>query len=214
MPPPSKISKDMILNAVLKITRENGFAAVNARSIAGGLQCSTRPIFTCYENMDALKSEFLAFAYKYFEHYVADYRHSAGVTSALLPPLSYIGFAREEPHLFELLFIKDMALEMAESKDFYKEEDNEKRAAAFSKAIGVEAARAKAIFLDLFLYSHGIAVLTATKKMALDEKSAEKMLRSALSAFLRQEDPEEDFSLGDDVPLKGARRTVWKRTDT
>ena len=46
MPPKVKITKEMILNTVLDITREVGFEAVNARSIASKLQCSTRPIFT------------------------------------------------------------------------------------------------------------------------------------------------------------------------
>ena len=52
MPPKAKITKEMILNTVLEITKETGFETVNARSIAGRLQCSTRPIFTCYENME------------------------------------------------------------------------------------------------------------------------------------------------------------------
>ena len=50
MPPKAKITKAMILDTVLNITKETGFEAVNARNIAGKLQCSTRPIFTCYEN--------------------------------------------------------------------------------------------------------------------------------------------------------------------
>ncbi len=70
----------MILNTVLDITRETGFETVNAQSIASKLQCSTRPIFTCYKNMDELKKEFLE-------------------------------FAREETHLFKLLFISDIDLE-------------------------------------------------------------------------------------------------------
>ena len=48
MPPKAKITKEMILKTVLDITRESGFECVNARSISGKLQCSTRPIFTCY----------------------------------------------------------------------------------------------------------------------------------------------------------------------
>ena len=49
--------------------------------------------------------------------------------------------------------------------------------------IGVELERAKKIFLDLFLYSHGIAVLTATGKMSLDNEDIEKMLLNFLSVF-------------------------------
>lgn len=187
MPPKAKITKEMILNTVMNITRETGFETVNARSIASKLQCSTRPIFTCYENMDELKTEFLAFAYKYFEQYVADYRNLANLTSVLVHPLSYIDFAREETCLFKLLFVNDMDLEMTEPKDFYKEIDNEKRAKDFSEDIGVELERAKIIFLDLFLYSHGIAVLTATKKLSLDRSNAEKMLTNILSAFIERE---------------------------
>lgn len=34
MPPKAKISKEMILNTVLDITRESGFETVNARSLS------------------------------------------------------------------------------------------------------------------------------------------------------------------------------------
>lgn len=189
MPPKAKISKEMILDTVLDITRETGFEAVNARSIAARLQCSTRPIFTCYENMDELKHEFLDFAYDFYCRYVADFEKSADVEEYLLLPLSYIEFAREETQLFKLLFISDMDLEMAEAKDFYKEIDNEKRARVFADAIGVEPERAKVIFLDLFLYTHGIAVLTAEKKMSLDRARAKDMLTNVLSAFVGREQP-------------------------
>lgn len=164
MPPKVKITKDMILNTVLKLTRETGFETVNARSIASKLECSTRPIFTCYQNMEELKNDFLAFAYDYYEQYVTNYRNSENISLYLILPLSYIEFPGEEPNLFKLLFINDMDLEMTEAKDFYKEIDNEKRARLFSETIKKDLEKAKVIFLDLFLYTHGIAVLTATKK--------------------------------------------------
>ena len=190
MPPKAKITKEKILNTVLEITKETGFETVNARSIASRLQCSTRPIFTCYENMDELKNEFLAFAYEYYEQYVTDYRNSTKVSPLLLLPLSYIEFAREETHLFKLLFINDMDLKMKEAKDFYEEADNEERARLFSETVGIGLERARVIFLDLFLYTHGIAVLTATKKITLDRSSAETMVANVLSAFIKREKPD------------------------
>lgn len=186
MPPKAKITKQMVLNTVMKITRETGFETVNARSIASNLQCSTRPIFTCYENMDELKNDFLDFAYQYFEQYVDSYQSSANVAPALINPLSYIDFAREETQIFKLLFVNDMDLDMRQAKDFYNEIDNEKRAIDFSKILGIEPEYAKVIFLDLFLYTHGIAVLTATKKINLDRNSAQQMLTNVLSAFIKQ----------------------------
>lgn len=186
MPPKAKITKDMILDTVLAISKETGFETVNARSIAAKLQCSTRPVFTCYENMDELKREFLAFAYRYYEHYVNGFGKMEKVRCYLRLPLSYIQFAREEANLFKLLFVNDMDLSMADAKDFYKEIDNENRARLFAQDMGIELERAKTIFLDLFLYTHGIAVLTATKKVALSRAQAEKMVVNVVSAFMGQ----------------------------
>lgn len=190
MPPTAKITKEMILNTVLLLTRERGFETVNARSIAERMQCSTRPIFTCYENMEELKHEFLEFAYEFYSRYVSDYSDTAKISPYLVLPLSYLEFAQEETHLFKLLFINDMDLKMTEAEDFYDEADNVKRAEVFAETIGVGLERAKKIFLDLFLYTHGMAVLTATKKLSLDRNSAETMLTSLLSALIRQEKPD------------------------
>ena len=197
MPPKAKITKEMILNTVLDITRETGFETVNARSIAGKMGCSTRPIFTCYENMDELKAEFLEFAYEYYNQYVIDYSNSVSVSPYLFLPLSYIEFAREETYLFKLLFVNDMDLNMGKANDFYNETGNEKKAELFSEALGIGLERAKVIFLDLFFYTHGIAVLVASEKFVLDRKSAEGMLRNILTAFVRQEKP--DWNIGDNV---------------
>lgn len=186
MPPVAKITKDMILNNVLEITRKTGFEAVNARSIAGRLKCSTRPVFTCYKNMDELKREFLDFAFKFYSQYVRDYSSSVAAEPCLLLPLSYIEFAAEETNVFKLLFINDMDLNMKEANDFYSEAGNEEKAKSFSKMIGVEFGHAKNIFLDLFLYAHGMAVLTADGKLSLDRNTAEKMLQNLLSALINQ----------------------------
>ena len=187
MPPKAKITRDMILQTVLEITREDGFTAVNARSIAGKLLCSTRPIFTCYDNMEELKKEFLDFAYAYYEQYVSRYQQTVEVDPGLVWPLSYLAFAQEETPLFKLLFITEMDLEMTSLKDFYKEPGNQEKAERFAKTIGVGLEQGKDIFLDLFLYAHGMAVLTATQKMALDRSSAENRLRRILTALIKAE---------------------------
>ena len=61
-----------------------------ARGIASKLQCSTRPIFTCYENMIELKKDFLHFAFDYHNQYVAEYGKLKNINPCLFLPLSYI----------------------------------------------------------------------------------------------------------------------------
>ncbi len=186
MPPKPKITKDKILTSVLDMTREDGFESVNARSIAARLNCSTRPIFTCYENMDALKEDFLDFAFTFYTQYADDYRLRAGQSIDLALPLSYIEFAREETNLFRFLFISHMDLKMTQPTDFYHEPGNLQKAQAFAKAVGIDLPQAKKIFLDLFLYSHGLAVLTAEQKLSLDKETSEAMVLNLLTALLKQ----------------------------
>lgn len=187
MPPKAKVTREMILQTVFQITREQGFEAVNARSIAESLNCSTRPIFTCYENMEELKKEFLDCAFAFYEEYTRAWGRGNAFRPLLLLPLSYIQFAREESRLFELLFVRDLDLDMTRAEDFYREIGNEKKAESFGAQIGVERERAKAIFFDLFLYSHGIAVLTAAGKVALKREECEGMLSHMLDALTAAE---------------------------
>ena len=46
MPPKVKITKDDIIQTTLDLLRKNGDAAINARSLASALNCSTQPIFS------------------------------------------------------------------------------------------------------------------------------------------------------------------------
>lgn len=185
MPPKQRITKDMILNTALDITREHGFEAVNARSIADGLNCSTRPIFSCYKNMDELKKDFLEFAYIFYVSYTKKHRSTAD--ERLVFPISYIDFAKNESELFKILFISDITLKMKTPADFYLEQDNIKNAERFAAAIGIPVESAKKIFLDLFLYSHGIAVLTAERKISLNDNHIKAMIENMLSALTEHE---------------------------
>lgn len=187
MPPKAKITKPMILDTVLALTRTLGFEAVNARNIADSLGCSTRPIFTCYENMEELKKEFLDFAFAFYEQYADDYGKASPVAPCLRLPLSYLAFAKEEPHLFRLLFVDAMELDMKAADDFYRELGNEKKAREFSGLLGLEPVRGREIFLDLFLYSHGMAVLMAAGKFSWSLKEAEMRLENFLDAMISQE---------------------------
>lgn len=185
MAPKTKVTKEMILTAVLAITQRTGFASVNARSIASELQCSTRPIFTCYANMEQLKTDFLRFAFDYYSEYVENYRKRSACNPYLVLPLSYLEFAEQETPLFHLLFISDMELNMSHAGDFYHEVGNEKKAEEFADQLQIPIEKAKTIFLDLFLYTHGMAVLAATKKLTFQAQYYESMLESFLSAMLQ-----------------------------
>ena len=57
MPPIPIITKQDIIDAGIQLIRENGISSVNARSLAKYLNCSTKPLFRVYNNMDMLKND-------------------------------------------------------------------------------------------------------------------------------------------------------------
>ena len=52
MPPKIKITKEEIVDTALNLVREAGEQALNARSIAAKLKCSTQPVFSNFETME------------------------------------------------------------------------------------------------------------------------------------------------------------------
>ena len=186
MPPKAKITKEMILNTVLEITREAGFESVNARSISGRLQCSTRPIFTCYENMEELRKEFLDFAYEFYSQYVENYSSLEHINPCLVLPLSYIEFAREETNLFRLLFINHMDLSMAEQRISIWRQATGRGKGYF--LISLESSRSGKgnlyRFISLFPRHSGFS---SGAKNNTGQKPYRKMAANMLTALIRQE---------------------------
>ena len=56
MPPKQRITREMILERSFEMFCRDGMDAVNARSVAKALNCSTQPIFSYYAGMDDLKN--------------------------------------------------------------------------------------------------------------------------------------------------------------
>ena len=59
------ISRDMILEAALKILISDGYAAVNIKTIASEIGCSTQPVVWHFENMDGLRQALSEYAGEY-----------------------------------------------------------------------------------------------------------------------------------------------------
>ena len=132
----------------------------------GRLGRSTRPIFTCYAGMEELTRDFLLFAFDFYEAYAAGCAERFPAEPCLLHPQAY--------------------LQMGRAEDFYREPGNEKKARVFSEQIGLDFSAGKEIFLDLFLYIHGMAVLTAAGKLALSRQEAGERVQALLSALIAQ----------------------------
>ena len=104
MPPRQRITREMILERSFDIFCREGMEAINARSVAKALNCSTQPIFSYFSGMDDLKTSLEQKAKETFES-------ALQVEQLEGDPIVNIGaaytrFAAEQPCLFTHLFMR------------------------------------------------------------------------------------------------------------
>lgn len=183
MAPKQKITKEMILKAAFEITKNNGFENVNARSLAKEIGCSTQPIFSRYNNMAELGTEFHAYVANYFNEYAYEKMKSQNPIRDL--GLAFINFAKNESNLFKLLFMTEM-MGLKDFDDMYTDEDNIEVAKSLSKSLELPIEEAKKLYVKVWIFNHGIASMLATNSLVLAKGEAEKMMDEAFNAFVAQ----------------------------
>lgn len=180
MPPKIKVTKEEILLAAYEITAEEGYDAVNARSIAHKLQCSTQPIFTAYKNMEELKEDLFLYVNQRFGETIM-----TGITSAgfLGLGLAYVRFAREQSHLFRMMFHNEF-FQGFNMNDLVEGEGNAPILAMIGQTLGIDADHAKRLFLKIWLFTHGIASFVCSNAIELTDSELEILLKETIRNFM------------------------------
>lgn len=180
MPPKPVVSREDILRAGVGLVRRGGLACVNARSLADALGCSTQPVFRVYKNMDEFRRDLrLAMDAVYDSFMSARMREE---NRLLTQSIAYVAFARSEKHIFNALF---MNLTMAGStlRDILDAPWNRSSIQNAAKVAGLCTEDAEALFLNVWLYSHGIATQIVSNQIDLPQKQVEELLARAFWKF-------------------------------
>ena len=192
MPPKTRITKEMVVDAAVEIAQQSGYENINARTVAGQLRCSTQPVMYHFATIDSLKRA----AYKQ-----ADQLHS-GFLMDISPDrdpvlgigLNYIRFAVEEPQLFRFLFQSGYA-EEGSLLDMIDSEELEPVLAAMKEGTGLNMEKTREVFITVALFSHGYASIIANNGLEYDEKiiaeHLERAWNGAMLAALQEENNEE-----------------------
>ena len=159
MPPKVRFRKEEIAAAALEIARKQGIDAVTAREVAKKLGVSVGPIFTWYETMEQLKADVHAQARHLYREYIE--RGLAGPVPFLGVGQQYLRFAKDEPELYRLLFLRRPdsvsggAMEALKfSQDLARE--------SLMRIYHMEAWMADCYFRDLWLVVFSFATLIVT----------------------------------------------------
>lgn len=188
MPPKAKFTKDDIIAAALSLVREKGIDALTARALGAKLQSSARPIFTVFQNMDEVQTEVLSAARELYNSYVREGLTQSGNTPHFkCVGQQYIRFALTEPKLFRLLFMK----EQEEMPDFTHilpiiEMNYEAILSSIETEYGLARPLSQKLYQHLWIYTHGIASLCATKMCCFTGEEISAMLTEVFQSLLRE----------------------------
>lgn len=157
MPPSVRFSREAVLNAAYQLIRREGTAALNARSVAKELGGSTQPIFRLFANMEDLRASVIAQALEVWKSNLR-LRMQNSAFPYLSIGMCFLLFARDEPELFKLLFMRDRV-----SDGSCTDYNVNWGIPLIENSVQVDVETARKLYERNWLYCYGLAVAIATK---------------------------------------------------
>lgn len=180
MPAKKLITKEKILQAALKLLKEEGYEAVNIKRLASELTCSTQPVYLSFTGMDQLREELVPLAVKELEEALKENRKEGVVH---LYGREYILFAKKEQKLFCFLFMRANAFE--EIKKMISPMIEE-AISELMEAYRISHEEADVLHDHLWMHAHGIASMIAADFCDWDMEKACRMLEECKAVFTKK----------------------------
>lgn len=187
MPPKARITKERITETAYELVRAEGATALNARTVAGMLDCSTQPLFSNFSSMEELRVAVIGKAETLFSEYMKN-----EIAKNEYPPykatgMAYIRFAKEEKELFRLLYMRDRTKENVSDET---ELLSQMESFVYTNT-GLEGDNAKLFHLEMWAYVHGIATMLATDYLDLDFDFISKMITDVYQGLKKRNEKEQ-----------------------
>lgn len=194
MPKEVKITKDMIIDAAFQIARSDGLDKVSNREIALRLNCSIRPIYYQFKNVEELNKELYFKVEKYFYKYLMDNMRE-DIPKYKQVGINYIKFAKEEKKLFQMLFmtkteyLPDEFVSSA-GNDYMHLKD------IIRLSTDLKDEDIKKFHIKMWIFTHGIASLVASDTVQFSDKQIQELLSHEFQALmLLEENPDNKWVL-------------------
>ena len=182
MPPKVKTTKEAIIEAAVKLVRKDGAQALNARTLAAKLGCSTQPIFSHFSGMEQLRFAVGQQAEAICRQYMQREIESGAYPTYKATGMAYIRFAKEEKELFRLLYMRDRSEETySPALDFGEEIET-----LVQQNTGLDTQTVKLFHLEIWACVHGIASMFATGFVDLPWELVNKMLTDVYQGLRKQ----------------------------
>lgn len=180
------ISKEIILEAALKMLIRDGYASVNVKTLAAEIGCSTQPIVWHFGNMDGLRRALSEYAMAYAAGKAAsDFDNK--LESFEFLGRAYVKMALKEPNLFKFLYLGGNPLGKPYNLKDVGRAKNEEMISKIAGQTGLNEEQVIRFLRNTIIYSHGIATMLATGVLKGSEKDMMELINNAADAFILNE---------------------------
>lgn len=181
MPAVRKASREQIIDAAVAVLRDDGFSAINARSVAKKLGCSTQPIYFSFKNMDELKAALTERAIELHTQRVLDSlrAHEGNDSRYSSYGMGFVRFAAEEKQLFRWLYLEGHQLGPYQNDVLLPE-----IIAVIVEEFGYSEEVARRFHQDMTYFTYGLAILANTDHLRLTEPELREAFRREFRALL------------------------------
>ena len=188
----TKITKKMILDTAFSIARREGLNSISNRRIAKELNSSIRPIYYQFKNTEELKLELGKKIDTYFYDYLLNNK-LGNMPLYKQIGINYIRFSRDEKKLFKILFMSDNKLLPS---DFILDTEYMKIKDIIRISTNLSDKDIKSFHLKMWLFTHGIATLSANDTVLFTDKQISDLLSYEFQALmLLEENPDNKWVL-------------------
>ena len=176
------ISKEIILDAALKMLIRDGYSSINIKTLAAEIGCSTQPIVWHFDNMESFRKALALYALEYSK---PKRKPKDAIKQFENLGKAFIKMAVREPNLFCFLYL-DISPNVKPYKlnNFPLSIGEGNMVSGIAEQTGLSKAKATSCIQNTIVYSHGLATMIASGVIKISEKKAMAMIKNASEIFV------------------------------
>lgn len=185
MPTSPKIPKETILQHALDMLIQEGYSAINIKTLAKRIGCSTQPISWHFGNMENFRNVLTEYALNYANEKMLS--SSEGVSAFLNVGIGYIDLAFDEPNLFRYLYMSGESGYYAGGFEILTTADtNSVMIEQIANQLETSADKVSEFFRNTIIYTHGLACFVVSGLIKSTKEELYAMVEQGANGFMLQ----------------------------
>lgn len=179
-----QITKETMLRAAYEILRDEGYDAVNIKTIAARVGCSTQPISWQFGNMQGLRKELYYYAAEQAWGEMDSCIEGKNAMDAFFETGKiYLSCAYENPNVFKFLCVDDPGDILEWNCSIVELFGNEQIKDMLAEELKLPKETVAKLVTDIIIYTHGLATIILWDGIKISKEEAFKMIYDHASIY-------------------------------